>query len=65
MRDDSSSNKERYSYEGLSLLPPVIALVCIVALTGWDFDPMLKAEFRARTTGKLIRDDGVPAGAVE
>ncbi len=42
-----------------------VALVFIVALTGWDFGPMLKAEFRARTTGKLIRDDGVPAGAVE
>ncbi|MFA7168276.1 MAG: hypothetical protein WC096_05185 [Sphaerochaetaceae bacterium] len=43
----------------------MIAFICIVALTGWDFAPMLKAEFRARTTGKLIRDDGVPAGAVE
>lgn len=42
--------------------------VLIVALMGRDFGPMLAAERRARTTGKLIRDGGKPlmdAGIME
>ena len=34
--------------------------VFIVAVMGRDFGPMLAAERRARTTGKLIRDGGAP-----
>ncbi|HUW70317.1 MAG TPA: Na+/H+ antiporter NhaC family protein [bacterium] len=42
-----------------------IALVFIVAATQRNFGPMLKAEHRARTEGKLIRDGATPAGSVE
>ncbi len=37
-----------------------LAFVFIVAAMGRDFGPMLKAETRARTTGKLIADGGAP-----
>jgi Na+/H+ antiporter NhaC len=41
---------------------PIYALlfVAIVAISRKDFGPMLKAEVRARKTGKLIRDGGKP-----
>ncbi|WP_165445229.1 Na+/H+ antiporter NhaC family protein [Bacilliculturomica massiliensis] len=32
-----------------------IAMVCIIAVTGWDYGPMKKAEDRAATTGQLVR----------
>jgi len=37
-----------------------IVLVFFVASTSRDFGPMLKAERRARETGKLLRDDATP-----
>jgi Na+/H+ antiporter NhaC len=37
-----------------------VTLVFIVCLTGWDFGPMKKAEHRARTEGKLLRDGAMP-----
>lgn len=37
-----------------------LAFVFIVAAMGRDFGPMLKAERRARSTGKLIADGGAP-----
>jgi len=41
---------------------PIFALVLgfTIAVTGRDFGPMLKAERRARKTGKLLADDAVP-----
>ncbi len=41
---------------------PIFALVLgfTIAVTGRDFGPMLKAERRARRTGKLLADDAVP-----
>ncbi len=40
-----------------------IALVLILAITMKDFGPMYKAEIRARTTGKLLRDGAVALSA--
>ncbi len=37
-----------------------LALVALVVFTGRDFGPMLVAEKRARSTGKLVRDGGRP-----
>ncbi|ALX50297.1 Na+/H+ antiporter NhaC family protein [Lentibacillus amyloliquefaciens] len=37
-----------------------LVLVAIIIFTKWDFGPMAKAEYRARTTGKLMRDDAAP-----
>ncbi len=37
-----------------------IVLVFFVAYTSRDFGPMLRAERRARETGKLLRDDATP-----
>ncbi len=42
-----------------------IAMVFIIALTGYDFGSMKKAELRARIDGKVLADDAVPAGNVE
>ena len=41
---------------------PIFALILgfTIAVTGRDFGPMLKAERRARKTGKLLADDAVP-----
>jgi Na+/H+ antiporter NhaC len=40
-----------------------MAMVLILAFTLRDFGPMYKAEIRARTTGKLMRDGAVPLSA--
>jgi len=37
-----------------------ILLVLAIALSGRDYGPMLKAEYRARTTGKVFRDGSSP-----
>lgn len=37
-----------------------ILLVLAIALSGRDYGPMLKAEYRARTTGKVFRDGATP-----
>ena len=37
-----------------------IILVLAIALSGRDYGPMLKAEYRARTTGKLFADGATP-----
>ncbi|GAA0446993.1 Na+/H+ antiporter NhaC family protein [Lentibacillus halophilus] len=37
-----------------------IILVGIIVFLKWDFGPMAQAEYRARTTGKVIRDDAAP-----
>ncbi|MBA7671159.1 hypothetical protein ES703_79310 [subsurface metagenome] len=37
-----------------------IILVLAIALSGRDYGPMLKAEYRARTTGKVFRDGSSP-----
>ena len=37
-----------------------LALCGIVAITGRDFGPMLRAERRARATGAVVREGGVP-----
>ena len=37
-----------------------LALAAMIAISGRDFGPMLAAERRARTTGKLVRDGGRP-----
>lgn len=37
-----------------------IILVAIIIFLKWDFGPMAQAEYRARTTGKLLRDDAEP-----
>ncbi|QKY70008.1 Na+/H+ antiporter NhaC family protein [Lentibacillus sp. CBA3610] len=37
-----------------------IILVAIIIYMKWDFGPMAQAEYRARTTGKLLRDDATP-----
>jgi len=37
-----------------------IILVLAIALSGRDYGPMLKAEHRARTTGKVFRDGATP-----
>ncbi len=37
-----------------------IILVLAIALSGRDYGPMLKAEYRARTTGKVFRDGATP-----
>jgi len=37
-----------------------VATVLIVALTGWNFGPMKKAEHRVLVEGKLLRDGAVP-----
>ncbi|MFA4839407.1 MAG: Na+/H+ antiporter NhaC family protein [Candidatus Neomarinimicrobiota bacterium] len=37
-----------------------VATVLIVALTGWNFGPMKKAEHRVWVEGKLLRDGAVP-----
>ncbi|AAL82156.1 sodium:proton antiporter [Pyrococcus furiosus DSM 3638] len=42
-----------------------IILVFIVAYTHRHYGPMLKAEYRARTTGKVVRDGAKPLMATE
>src|SRR5699024_9037765 len=37
-----------------------LLIVGIIIRTQWDFGPMAKAEYRARTTGKLYRDGAEP-----
>ncbi|SHG35420.1 Na+/H+ antiporter NhaC family protein [Ornithinibacillus halophilus] len=37
-----------------------LLLVAIVIYKRWDYGPMAKAEHRARTTGKVMRDDAEP-----
>ncbi|MEN2768574.1 Na+/H+ antiporter NhaC family protein [Ornithinibacillus xuwenensis] len=37
-----------------------LLLVAIVIFKRWDFGPMAKAEYRARTTGKVLRDGAEP-----
>lgn len=37
-----------------------IVLVLAIALSGRDYGPMLKAEYRARTTGKVFADGATP-----
>ncbi|WP_218012846.1 Na+/H+ antiporter NhaC family protein [Virgibacillus ndiopensis] len=37
-----------------------ILLVGIIVFKKWDFGPMAEAEYRSRTTGKVIRDDAQP-----
>ncbi|WP_163972134.1 Na+/H+ antiporter NhaC family protein [Oceanobacillus halotolerans] len=37
-----------------------LLLVAIIIFMKWDFGPMANAEYRARTTGKLIRDGAEP-----
>ncbi|GAB3792613.1 Na+/H+ antiporter NhaC family protein [Virgibacillus kimchii] len=37
-----------------------IILVAIIIFLKWDFGPMAQAEYRARTTGKLLRDGAEP-----
>ncbi|HLS08475.1 Na+/H+ antiporter NhaC family protein, partial [Lentibacillus sp.] len=37
-----------------------IILVGIIVFFKWDFGPMAQAEYRARTEGKVIRDDSEP-----
>ena len=37
-----------------------ILMVLIIAVTGWDYGPMKKAEERARTTGKVVADGSTP-----
>lgn len=37
-----------------------IILVGIIVFLKWDFGPMAQAEYRARTSGKVIRDDAEP-----
>lgn len=37
-----------------------VLLVGIIAITSWDFGPMLKAELRAQKEGKTKRDGAVP-----
>ena len=38
----------------------VLILVLAIALSGRDYGPMLKAEYRTRTTGKVFRDGATP-----
>ena len=35
----------------------IILMVFVIAVTGWDFGPMRKAEIRAQKYGKLVADD--------
>lgn len=35
----------------------IIVMVCVIALTGWDFGPMRRAEMRAMKLGKLYADN--------
>ncbi|QZY54019.1 Na+/H+ antiporter NhaC family protein [Crassaminicella profunda] len=42
-----------------------LALLTYVVLSGKDFGPMLEAEKRARTTGKIVRDGAKPLIAAE
>ncbi|MCJ7806061.1 MAG: Na+/H+ antiporter NhaC family protein [Clostridia bacterium] len=42
-----------------------LALVLILSITMKDYGPMYAAEVRARTTGKLIRDGGIPLSATD
>ncbi len=51
------------AYNFFSLLAILFAL--LLALTGWSFGPMRRAEHRAATTGQLIRPDSVPMIADE
>ncbi len=46
---------------------PILSLlfVLIIGLTGRDFGPMLRAERRSRSSGKLIRDGSVPLSNLE
>lgn len=37
-----------------------LALVAIIVFMKWDFGPMAKAEYRARTTGEVIREGAEP-----
>ncbi len=37
-----------------------IILVGVIVFLKWDFGPMAQAEYRARTTGKVFRDDAAP-----
>ncbi|UJL45423.1 Na+/H+ antiporter NhaC family protein [Virgibacillus sp. NKC19-16] len=37
-----------------------LILVAIIIFMKWDFGPMAQAEYRARTTGKLLRDGAQP-----
>lgn len=41
-----------------------IAFVFFIAIQTRDFGPMYHAEVRAKTTGKVIRDDGVPMAGI-
>lgn len=41
-----------------------LLLVGIIVFKQWDFGPMAKAEYRARTTGKLFRDGAQPPSDV-
>ncbi|WP_100010449.1 Na+/H+ antiporter NhaC family protein [Lentibacillus sediminis] len=42
-----------------------ILLVGIIIFLKWDFGPMAQAEYRARTTGKLLRDGAEPPSDME
>ncbi len=42
-----------------------LLLAGLIALSGRDFGPMLRAERRARSSGKLVRDGGVPMVAAD
>jgi Na+/H+ antiporter NhaC len=43
-----------------------LLLVFLIAFTSRDFGPMLRAERRSRTTGKVLRDGAIPlAGGIE
>jgi len=42
-----------------------IALVGIIAITHRNFGPMMAHEYRARTTGKLLRDGAKPLSSIE
>jgi len=42
-----------------------IVLVAVIVFLKWDFGPMAQAEYRARTTGKLIRDGAEPPSNTE
>lgn len=45
-----------FQYYGLS----AVIMVFIIAVTGIDYGPMLKAEMRAKNEGKLVRDGANP-----
>jgi len=43
----------------------MLGFVLMIAITGRDFGPMLKAERRARKTGKLVADGSMPLASKE